>query len=159
MVLLIKNKAVLKTQTQMNYTFILTCIICFFASTVGWSQQVSKTLHQTLTTDGAEKININVVGSKIEMRETKGSRILCEVTIRLAVSNERLLDFVANSGRYDLEKIVDNAVNELTISSQKSNNVIVVKGEEIREDISYIFYIPATVKFVNNSTVQDMSKE
>ena len=143
----------------MNYKYILTCIICFLVSTISWSQQASKTIHQTFTTDGAEKININVVGSKVEMRETKGSRILCEVTIKLAVANERLLDFVANSGRYDLEKVIDNAINELTISSKKSNNVIVVKGEEIREEISYIFYIPATVKFVNNSTIQDMSKE
>ena len=49
------------------------------------------------------------------MRETKGSRILCEVTIKLAVANERLLDFVANSGRYDLEKVIDNAINELKV--------------------------------------------
>lgn len=143
----------------MNYKFILTYIACCLMSTISWSQQVSKTIHQTFTIDGTEKININVVGSKVEMRETKGSRVLCEVTVKLAVANERLLDFVANSGRYDLDKVVDNATNELTISSKKSNNVIVVKGEEIREEISYIFYIPATIKFVNNSTIQDMSKE
>ncbi len=144
----------------MKHFFIFfTILCCSLCPKNTWAQLVSKTIHQTFTLDGAEKININVVGSKVEIRETKGSRILCETTVKLAVSNEKLLDFVANSGRYDLDKVIDNATNELTIASKKSNNVIVVKGEEIREELSYIFYIPTTIKFVNNSTIQDMSKE
>lgn len=143
----------------MNYQFYsMFCVFLFM--TFGLSAQASKTLHQTFTVDGAEKVNINVVGSKVEMKETKGSRILVETTVLLSVSNVRLLDFVANSGRYDLDKTTDPATNELTISSKKSNNVIMVKGKECQEQISYVFYIPTSVKFANNSTIQDnISKE
>jgi membrane protease subunit (stomatin/prohibitin family) len=102
----------------MNYQlYSMLCGLLLFASSL--SAQASKTIHQTFTVDGAEQVNINVVGSKVEIKETKGSRILVETTVLLSVSNARLLDFVANSGRYDLEKTADPATNELTISSKK----------------------------------------
>lgn len=121
--------------------------------------QSAKTLHQTFQTDNAQKININVVGSKVEMRETKGSRILVEMTIILSVPNERLLDFVINKGRYDLSKELDSTTGELTISSQRTNNVLIVQGKECYEEINYIFYIPPSIKYANNSTIESFGRD
>lgn len=142
-----------------RFTLLLLLAALFCFCQFGYAQQSSKTIHQTFTMDGAEKIVVNVVGSNVEMRETKGSRILCEITVKLTVANDKLLDFVCNSGRYDLEKTLDAATGELTLASKKSNNVIMVKGEECREELHYVFYIPATVKFANNSTIQGISKD
>ncbi len=132
----------------------MTLLFCWVCMGTGFSQ-VTKTLHQTFTLDAAEKVNINVVAKKIDLKETKGSRILIETKITISLPNARLLDFVSNSGRYDLVKTVDATTRELTITSKKTNDVIVVKGEECHEILEYTIYMPETVKFANNSTLVD----
>lgn len=117
--------------------------------------QVSKTLHQTFTLDAAEKVNINVVAKGVEMKETKGTRILVETKVTISLPNDRLLDFVCNSGRYDLIKSIDASTRELTISSKKTNDVLIIKGEECVEVLEYVIYMPTSVKFANNSTLVD----
>lgn len=131
------------------YIFLFFCLVFSHAA----SAQVTKTLHQTFTLDGAEKINVNVVGKTVEIKETKGTRILVETKVTISLPNPRLLDFVANSGRYDLVKTLDAGTRELTLGSKKSNDVIVVKGEECKETLEYKIYLPSTVKFANNSTL------
>lgn len=133
------------------YITLLFCWVCMGTS----FGQVSKTLHQTFTLDAAEKVNINVVAKKVEMKETKGSRVLVETKVTISLPNARLLDFVCNSGRYDLVKIVDASTRELTISSKKTNDVLIIKGEECVEVLEYIIYMPTSVKFANNSTLVD----
>ena len=141
----------------MKLVFTLCCL--WLGCLLPCAAQSSKVIHQTFTLDGAEKVNINVVGSRIEMKETKGSRILVETTVKLSMPNDRLLDYVANSGRYDLEKELDEGKKELILASKKSNNVLIVKGKECYEEISYIFYLPSAVRVVNNSTISNMNKE
>ncbi len=136
----------------MNWKLILT-ILCFFLLSGAMSAQVSKTLHQTFTLDGAQKVNVNVVGKKIEIKETKGSRILIEVKVTISLPNANLLNYIANDGRYDLIKTLNAGTKELSIGSKKSNDVIIIKGEECLESLEYIIYLPESVKFANNSTL------
>lgn len=131
-----------------------TLLLCWVLMGVSFAQ-VSKTIHQTFTLDAAEQVNINVVGKKVEMKETKGSRILVETKITISLPNDRLLDFVCNSGRYDLIKTLNASTRELTISSKKSNDVIMIKGEECQEVLEYTIYIPTSVRYANNSTLVD----
>lgn len=140
----------------MRFPFILLLFLFFVAQSQG---QASKIIHQTFTLDGAEKININVVGARVEIKETRGSRILIETHISISMPNERLLDYVANGGRYDLIKELDVSKNELIISSKKTNNVLVIRGEECYEEVSYVFYLPIAVRYANNSTISTLSKE
>lgn len=130
----------------------ITLLLCWMGCGMSFGQ-VSKTLHQTFFLDGAEKVNINVVAKDIRMEETKGTRILVETKVTISLPNARLLDFVCNSRRYDLVATVDATTKELTISSKKSNDVIIVKGEECIETLEYVIYMPANVKFSNNSTI------
>ena len=136
------------------YMTVLFCWLCMGTT----FSQVTKTLHQTFSIDAAEKVNLNVVAKKIELKETKGSRILIETKITISLPNERLLDFISNSGRYDLIKTVDGATRELSIASKKSTDVIVVKGEECHEILEYTIYMPQAIKFANNSTLVDGSE-
>ena len=132
----------------------ITLLFCWLGGGICFGQ-VSKTLHQTFFLDGAEKVNINVVAKNVRMEETKGSRILVETKVSISLPNARLLDFVCNSGRYDLQAKIDATTKELTISSKRTNDVIVVKGEECVESLEYVIYMPASVKFSNNSTIVD----
>jgi len=133
------------------YMTVLFCWLCMGTT----FSQVTKTLHQTFSIDAAEKVNLNVVAKKIELKETKGSRILIETKITISLPNERLLDFISNSGRYDLIKTMDAATREISIDSKKSNDVIIVKGEECHEILEYTIYMPEAIKFANNSTLVD----
>ncbi len=139
----------------MKFLPCLLCLFFFFACSAFLAAQASKTVHQTFMLDGAQKVNINVVGTKVEIRETKGSRVLVEMSIKLSVPNERLLDYVINNGRYDLLHELNNATGELTITSPRTNNVLLVKGQECYEDLTYVIYLPAAVKFANNSTIEN----
>lgn len=123
----------------------LGCVVCF--------GQVSKTLHQNFMLDGAERINLNLVAKNIELKETKGTRVLVVTKVTISLPNERLLDFVCNTGRYDLIATIDETTNELTISSQKTNDVLIVKGEECLSTLEYTIFLPSNVKFINNSTL------
>ncbi|MBL4649827.1 MAG: hypothetical protein JKY03_08850 [Aureispira sp.] len=133
------------------YITLLFCWVCMGTS----FGQVTKTLHQTFTLDAAEKVNINVVAKGVIMKETKGTRILVETKVTISLPNARLLDFVCNSGRYDLIKTIDASTRELTISSKKTNDILIIKGEECVEVLEYIIYMPISVKFANNSTLVD----
>lgn len=119
-----------------------------------WAQ-VSKTIHQTFTLEDAEKVNINVIGTDVEMKETKGSRILVETHIKISVPNEALLNYIVNSGRYDLLKEVDNTTGEITLKSKKTRDALIIKGKEVSEELSYTIYMPTSIKFANNSTLVD----
>lgn len=121
--------------------------------------QASKIVHQTFTLDKAEKVNINVVAKKINIKETRGSRILVETKVTISVSNPRLLDFICNSGRYELIKKVDNSLRELSLGTKKTNDVIIIKGKECYEELELTVYIPKSVQVINNSTLVDGNEE
>jgi hypothetical protein len=143
----------------MNIRLFLLVGLGMLACLSGLVAQTTKTIHQTFNLDGAQKVTINFVGKSIEVRETKGSRVLVEVSVKLGLPNDRLLDFVINQGRYNLEVSRNTATGELIITSKKSNNVLIMKGQECPEELAYIVYVPAAIKFVNNSTVENSSRE
>lgn len=136
------------------YSVLLVCISAF-----ALHGQVTKTIHQTFHVKDAAKVNINVVAKDVEVRPTQGSRVMVETTVNISAPRARLLDYLANSGRYDLVTTLNDATAELTIASKKTNGVIMVKGEECREELTYILYIPEQVAYVNNSTIETPSKE
>jgi hypothetical protein len=108
--------------------------------------QVSKKTYQTVMTGNAESIKIDIEGAKVILKETKGTRILVETSIELSLPNEALLNFVVESGRYELSKTVDATSRQLALSSKKNKNVIIVKGETCREKVVYTIYIPNSIK-------------
>lgn len=116
--------------------------------------QVSQTIHQTFTIESADKISVDLDRAQnILFKETKGSRILVETTVQLSLPNQSLLEFVIKNGRYDLIKSIDNTRRALTLSSKKKNNVIVVKGQECQEFVSYTIYIPVNIHLSEDSSL------
>ena len=127
------------------YSLFLTCLFFLLGLNCSFGQ-VSKKTHQTIILGNAEAIKISIKDATVEIKETKGTRILIETSILLSVPNEALLDFVIENGRYELVQIMDEASRELSIESKKDNNVIVVKGETCKEHITYTIYVPANVR-------------
>jgi len=108
--------------------------------------QVTKKAYQTILANNTDLVKIHIEGSNVEIKETKGSRILIETRIRLSVPNEALLSFVIENGRYKLVQTKDEPRRELLLEEKKDKNVILVKGEACIERISYTIYVPSFIK-------------
>jgi hypothetical protein len=131
------------------YTYI-TLIICLFAVYNSYSQATLK-FNQTFASQDAIKINMDVDSDNIQIKTIKGSRIVVETLIKISSSNTRLLEFIADGGRYNLDKSFDSRKSELNLISKKNKDIIRIKGETITEEFVYVIYVPETTAFVNEA--------
>lgn len=111
--------------------------------------QASKSISQTFSLDVAQSIAIHLSPSDIDIKQIEGSRILVETKIEVSTKNDRLLDFIIQGGRYDLVKSIDKQTRCLTLSPPKEIDVILIKGEKIKEKCSYIIYLPKKISLVD----------
>ena len=131
--------------------FIAIFIAVIFSSSL--SAQATASTNELIAAANIEVINLDLDSDNIEIRETKGSRIIIESHIKLTtVSNSAMLNFLVNSGRYALENKADATTQTLSITRNKTMNVLLVKGKECEEVISYIILVPASVKIVNTKS-------
>src|SRR6187431_1544694 len=125
-----------------RYIF-LTLAICFF-SVVSSFAQASMKYTQTFASFDADKIKVDIKGDNVQViyKEIKGTRIVLETTVAISSDNIRLLEFVVEGGRYELNKNYDASTRELTVSNKKDNDLIIIKGQQIKEEITYVIYLP-----------------
>lgn len=124
---------------------IFCCVVSFCLITSNLLGQVEKKVSQHVTLlETVDQLVIQLPKEKVEIKEIKGSRILIEIQIVLSSNNIRLLDYLAEGGRYDISAKLNEGKAALLISKSKENNsVIIQKGKEISEDVSYVVYVPA----------------
>ena len=111
--------------------------------------QASLKFNQTFSANAAQKVNMDVDSKDIEIKTIKGSRVIVETAITISSNNNKLLEFMAKEGRYDLDSAFDDQKHELLLSAKKRKNLIRVKGEELKEKVKYTNYVPEFAKFVN----------
>jgi len=113
--------------------------------------QSGTTFHQVFNTDNNTQkvlLNIKIPEENIEIRRTAGSRIMVETSVKISMVNDNLLNYLGNSGRYDLSSAYNEAESTITLSEPKDNNVIIVKGQECVETITYTITIPESIPVV-----------
>ncbi|WMX16278.1 hypothetical protein [Aureispira sp. CCB-E] len=126
---------------------LFTCLLCFFLTHLCIAQ-VSKKTYQTIIASDIDVLRLNIEDATVELKETKGTRILVETAIKLSVPNDALLNFVIGNGRYELVQTKDVSKRELLLETKKDKNVIVVKGEICAESVVYTIYVPASMKAI-----------
>lgn len=105
--------------------------------------QISKSITQTFNINDAESLSVNLNSSNIQIKYTKGSRILVETTIETSLDNPPLLEFLVQQGRYDLTKEYNPNTRSLSLfNKKKEKDVIIVKGKQLEEELTYIIYVP-----------------
>lgn len=109
--------------------------------------QASLTFNQTFSGLNATTLELHVNSQNIQIKPTKGSRIIVEASVEISSPNYNLLDFMQKTGRYELEQQLDTDQKVLVLSTKRLKNVMVIKGEEIRETIHYTIYLPNTIKY------------
>jgi hypothetical protein len=133
---------------KMNICAVLLLFVFSFTNSYA---QANLKFNQTFSSMNAANINLDVANSSIVVKTIKGSRIVIEMLIDISSPNTRLLEFIAEGGRYDLEKSFDDKTKTLTLSAKKHKNIITIKGEEISEQVSYVIYVPETTQRVNDT--------
>jgi len=118
----------------------------------GFSQgQVSQNVSQMLTFE-QDKDNppssmyIKLNTTNVQVKYMKGSRVMVVGKVKLGIPNLFFLDVLIKKGRYTLFLIPDGS-NGLRLED-KSRQHMVLRGETCKEDVSYLIYIPETIKTV-----------
>lgn len=109
--------------------------------------QASNVAHETIIVGGIEQVKLDLGTKDVEIKSTKGSRIVVESHVIISLPNETLLHYLIESGRYGLETSIDPASSTITLSRKRNSNILIVKGEQCIEQFSYIIFVPETIKF------------
>ncbi len=131
--------------------------ICFLFCAIGTSAQTSKKTSQMLNVSKAiSKLKIDVHSDKVEIFHTKSSRITIETTVKISAGSIRLLAYMDKLGRYKLSLSSNNSDGVITLSPNKNNKVIMVKGVKVKENINYRIYVPTNILFVQTLDSEQM---
>ena len=137
----------------------LILVLLLFHHSPKAQSQSKRILHQTLAVEEAQRLVINLFAQEIDIKETKGSRIFVEIHISLHTPNERLLDYMINSGRYQVIQKTKGQPPVSYLESPKTNQILLVKGEEVLEELRYVIFVPSYLRYTNLSQVSDISRD
>ena len=109
------------------------------------AQNSGKTFTKPFSTDGATRIKFDLPGP-IDLKIWHQATIRVEISVDLPSGSTSMLDQLAKVGRYDLA--AENVDNELVITSPNMHRVVRVIGEKLRENLSYVIYVPKDMDVV-----------
>ena len=120
--------------------------LCFATVHFTQAQTSSIKLNQTFSSRDISSINIDIHNPNLIVKTIKGSIIVVETSVEISSTNFRLLEFIADNGRYDLVGEIDEATKVLNIKDPKKKDEIKIKGKTIKETVVYTVYIPENKK-------------
>lgn len=131
------------------YLFILLLLVTGGANSL--AQSVSQNINQLLSFDyepdnPPSTLYVKTNTSVIDVKRTRGSRVLINGKVRLGIPNLFFLDVLIKRGRYLLYLSADGA-NGLRLED-KTKPPMILKGEQCSEEIFYTIYVPYTIKTV-----------
>ena len=133
----------------MKHLFIV--LIWLVACSVSYAQATAST-NQTISVGTIASLNLDLRSESIEIRATKGSRVIIESHITLEnITNNKMLEYLIKAGRYELVTNMDASSKSLTIQRKVNSNVILVKGQECTENIRYVVLVPDSIKTVKEN--------
>ncbi len=134
------------------------CVVIFACAIYQSQAQVCQTIAHayTIDTEITQLILDLENNAKVEIRKTAASRVSIEVTIKAQVPNDKMLSFLVEQGRYAHETTADNGKGTLKIANKKNKTVLMVKGQEVKEEFVYIVYVPNQIQFVKNISGQSV---
>lgn len=136
---------------MMKWFYIIGLMLGLLGFSTPTFAQSGTTFHQVFNADSYTQkvlLDISLPEENIEIRRTQGSRIMIETSVKISMVNDNLLNYLGNTGRYNLSSAYNEAESTITLSAPKDNNIIVVKGEECTENISYVILVPEDIPLV-----------
>jgi hypothetical protein len=145
-----------------QYLFSTLVFFLFFVNgTFCQTGQSSQTLHEVYAIEAElTQLVLDLSDGKVEIRNTNASRISVETVVMVSgLSNEKMLNFLVEQGRYTLKMEKDLTSGTVRISNNKNRNVLMIKGQQCQEDFTYIVYVPSSIKTVQNKSAASPSAQ
>ena len=120
-------------------TKIATIIFLLSFSVFTKAQSVERSMIKSFNLTGVDNIVLNLPGT-VELKIWEDPTIRIEIKAELLSGNSGMLDELAKVGRYNLTQTTENGV--LSIISPNTSKQIRIKGEELKEVLSYIVFVP-----------------
>lgn len=134
--------------------FLLLFAFLFVGALAANAQLARKGTQQAFSTEGVNTIRFNIDPNQVEVRTTRGTRVLVEINVAIN-GTMPLLDYAIGTGRYNMTAVTEGST--LTISPNDRNQAIIIRGETIREELTYTIYMPEHLE--RNSTVATSTVE
>lgn len=136
----------------MKHLFLLLVLAVW---TTALSAQATASTNQTIAAQGISTLQLDLFSPNVEVRETKGSRLIVEAHITVeGITNVSLLEYVVKAGRYELQTQADASTQTLTLTRKVHNKVLMAAGKECTEHIRYVVLVPSSIKNVETNTAQ-----
>ncbi len=136
-----------------------TLLIVLLAAAVPLSgQTAAKTFNKTFNTDGQGTITLDLPGT-IDLKVWDNSTVRIEISVSLPSGNNAMLNELATVGRYNL--VAKSTINQLLITAPNMAKQVRVKGETIRESLTFVVFVPKDLKIEvhNTEALADAKKE
>lgn len=127
--------------TKINTIVILLAIpmLTFAQSSVG------KTFSKNFNTEDKGTIKLDLPGN-VDLKIWNNPTIRVDISISLANGNNSMVNELANVGRYNMTSTVEGDV--LRIQMPNIQKQIKVKGEVLKESLTYVVFAPKDLKII-----------
>lgn len=106
---------------------------------------VGKTFSKNFNTEDKGTIKLDLPGT-VDLKIWNNSTIRVEINVSLANGNNSMVNELATVGRYNMTSDVEGDV--LHIQMPNIQKQIRVKGEILRETLSYVVFVPKDLKII-----------
>ena len=138
-------------RTKINALIILLAIPMLSSA----QSSVGKTFSKTFNTEDKGTIKLDLPGN-VDLKIWNNPTIRIEIGISLANGNNSMVNELANVGRYNISSLAEGDV--LHILMPNIQKQIKVKGEVLRENLTYTVFAPKDLKIIvpNVATLADV---
>ncbi len=117
------------------------------------AQTSGKTFTKSFNAEGVSKIKFDLPGA-VDLKIWNQPTVRIEIHVALPSGNVSTLEQLAKVGRYDLRGEISS--NMLVISAPNLHRVVRIRGEEVKENVTYVVFMPRDVEaeIVDNTPAQ-----
>lgn len=125
--------------TTLARTFLVIPLV--FAAGFLPGQHTEKSLIKSFNTGGKNALAFELPGP-VEVKTWDNTTVRIELKLALPNSNGGTLDELIRLGRYNLVSTLDGEI--FTVSSPHTARKLSIKGQELKENLSYVVSVPKT---------------
>jgi len=136
-----------------------TFLIALFATAAPLAAQTAaKTFNKAFNTDGQSVITLDLPGT-IDIKVWDNPTVRIEISVSLPSGNNAMLNELATVGRYNL--VAKSTLTRMLITAPNMAKQVRVKGETIKETLTFVVFVPKDVKIEmhNTEVLADTKKE
>jgi hypothetical protein len=126
---------------MMSRLLSLFVLLVFTASMAG--QNAEKTFSKSFNVEGKSKVQLDLPGV-LDLKVWSQSAIRIEIRVNLPAGQGSVLNSLADVGRYNLTASGDGDL--LTIKAPNLQKKVMLKGQPLREQLSFTVFLPKTVE-------------